>query len=82
MKKHISHDFKCKFYSITCNSNQKWNKEICRGEHKNYRPCKKDNSWNPSIIIDMDIVLTKMANTKAANFYDKKIVIIKRKNKI
>ena len=87
MKKHISHDFKCKFYSITCNSNQKWNKEICRGEHKNYRPCKKDNSWNPSastcenskhlksiadtsviacdgIITDMDIVLTKMVNTK------------------
>ena len=30
----------------------------------------------------MDIVLTKMANTKAANFYDKKIFIIKRKNKI
>ena len=28
----------------------------------------------------MDIVLTKMANTKAANFYDKKIVIIKKKN--
>ena len=27
--KHISCDYKCKFNSIACNSNQKWNNEAC-----------------------------------------------------
>ena len=27
--KHISCDCKCKFNSITCNSNQKWNNDKC-----------------------------------------------------
>ena len=44
--KHISCDFKCKFNSTTCNSNQKWNNETCQCECKNYHKCKKDYSWN------------------------------------
>ena len=49
--KHISCDCKCKFNSTTWNSNQKWNDETCQCECKNYRMCKKDYSWNPSICI-------------------------------
>ena len=41
MAKHISCDCKCKFNRTTCNSNQKWNKETCRWECKNYLTCKK-----------------------------------------
>ena len=40
--KHISYDFKCKFNSATCNSNQKWNNETCQCECDNYSMCKKD----------------------------------------
>ena len=46
--KHILCGCKCKFDSKTCNSNQKWNKEKCQRECKNYHKCKKDYSWNPS----------------------------------
>ena len=38
---HISCDCKCKFNSIICNSNPKWNNETCQCECKNYRKCKK-----------------------------------------
>ena len=41
MTKHISYDCECKFNSITCNSNQKWNNKTCQCECKNYHPCKK-----------------------------------------
>ena len=51
MKKHISCDCNCKFNSTTCNLNQKWNNKACQCECKNYRTCKKDYSWNPSIRI-------------------------------
>ena len=30
MTKHISCDYKCKFNSTPCNSNQKWNNETCQ----------------------------------------------------
>ena len=30
MIKHISCSFKCKLNSATCNSNRKWNNEICQ----------------------------------------------------
>ena len=36
MKKHVSCDFKSKFSSTKCNSNQKWNDKICQCERKNY----------------------------------------------
>ena len=49
MTEHISCDCKCKFNSTACNSNQKWNDKTCQCECKNYRTCKKDYSWNPSI---------------------------------
>ena len=39
MGKHISCDYKCKFNSITCNSNQKWNNKTCQCECKNYHTC-------------------------------------------
>ena len=49
---HISCDCKCKFNSITCNSNQKWNNKTSQCECKNYRICKKDHtSWNPATCI-------------------------------
>ena len=46
--KHISCDFKWKFNSTTCNSNQKWNNKRFQCECKNYRKSKKDYNWNPS----------------------------------
>ena len=51
MVKHISCDCKCKFNSLSCSSNQKWNNETCQSDHTNYGTCKKDYSWNPSICI-------------------------------
>ena len=47
MVKHILCDCKCKFNSKTCNSKQKRKNETGQWECKNYRTCKKDNSWNP-----------------------------------
>ena len=41
MTKHISGDFKSKFNSVTCNSNQKWNNKTCQFECGNYHKCKK-----------------------------------------
>ena len=49
--KHISCDYKYKFNSTTCHSDQKWNNETCQCKCKNYRICKKDYSWNPSTCI-------------------------------
>ena len=48
---HVSCDCKCKFSNTTCNSNQKWNKNACQGECKNYHKFEKDYSWNPSACI-------------------------------
>ena len=47
----ISCDYKCKFNSTICNSNQKCNNKTRQCECKNYRVCKKDYSWNPSSCI-------------------------------
>ena len=44
----ISCDCKCKFNTISCYSNQKWNNDKCQGECKTYRMSLKDFSWNPS----------------------------------
>ena len=49
MRKHISWNFKCKFNSTICNSNQKWNNETCQCKCKHYRTCNKDYSWNPNM---------------------------------
>ena len=46
MTKHISYDCKCKFNSITCNSNQKWNNKTCQCQCKIYHKYKKDCNWN------------------------------------
>ena len=51
MTEHISCDFKCKFNSTICNSNQKWNNITCQCECKNYCTCKKHYKWNPSTCI-------------------------------
>ena len=40
--KHLPCDCKCKFNSVTCNSNQKWNNDIFQCECKNYTMCQKD----------------------------------------
>ena len=34
LTKHILCDYNCKFDSRKCNSNQNWNKELCRCESK------------------------------------------------
>ena len=50
-KTHISCNYKCKFNGIKCNSNQKWNTELCRHECKNpikHRASEKDYIFNPS----------------------------------
>ena len=39
MTEHISCDYKCKFNSTTCNSNQKWNNKTCQCECKNFPKC-------------------------------------------
>ena len=44
MAKHISSDYKYKFNSTACNSNQTWNNKTCQCECKNYCKCKKDFS--------------------------------------
>ena len=49
--KHIACDFKCKFNSTACNSNQKWNNYKGQCECKNYLTCIKDYIWSPSICI-------------------------------
>ena len=41
MVKHISCDYKCKFSSTSCNSNQNWNNETCQCDCKNDRTSKK-----------------------------------------
>ena len=51
MTKHNSCEFKCKFNSATCNSNQKWNNKTCQCEGKSYPKCKRNYSWNPSTCI-------------------------------
>ena len=48
MTEHISCDYKCKFNSTICNSNQKWNYKTCQCKCKKCRTCKKHYSWNPS----------------------------------
>ena len=80
--KHFSCDFKCKFNSSTCNSNQKWNNETCQGECKSYRNYEKDYYKNgkylqsiaddsknvyDEIIYVMNVVSTNMTNTIATN---------------
>ena len=82
-EKHVSCDYKCKFNSTTCNSNQKWSNENCQCKCKNYRKCKKDYSCicenSKYLIADtsvkdcdefisiVDIVSTKMTNTISTN---------------
>ena len=43
--KHISCDCKCKFTSTTCNSNQRWNNEICHCECFEGAILKKKSFW-------------------------------------
>ena len=40
--KHISCDCKCKYYSLTCNSNQKGKNGNCQCDFKKYCACKED----------------------------------------
>ena len=64
MTNHVYCDFKCKFNSTTCNSNQIWNNDTCQCECKSYRTCKKDYSLNPSTCIcQNDKYLESMVST-------------------
>ena len=48
MTEDISCDCKCKFSSLACNSNEKWNNKTCQCHCKNYCMLKRNYSWNPS----------------------------------
>ena len=43
-----SKDCKCKFDSLGCYSNQKWNNDKFQFQCKKYQKCKNDYNWNPS----------------------------------
>ena len=64
-------DFKCKFDSTTCTSNQKWNNNKYQCACKKYHTSKKDYNWNSStriceywssIVDDSVIVCDKIVN--------------------
>ena len=59
MTKHISCDCECKFNSVACNLNQKWNNKTCQCQYENYRKCKKDCSWNLGTYISEDSKYSK-----------------------
>ena len=44
---HISCEYKCKSDGRKCNSNQKWNNDICWCKCKKHHICGKDCTWNP-----------------------------------
>ena len=76
MAEHISCDFKCKFNSTTCNSNQKWNNKSCQFECKNYRKNKKDYSWNPSTFTcEKSKDLKRIADASVTEFNKIRIVM-------
>ena len=39
LTKHVSCECKCKSYDRKCNSDQKWNEELCKWECKNVITC-------------------------------------------
>ena len=87
MKEHISSDWKCKFNSTICNSNQKRNNKTCECECKNYRKCKKDYSWNRSICICENSKYLKSIVDTSVTGYDEIIIVMdivptKKKNTI
>ena len=49
LKRHISCECKCKVHGRKCNSNQKWNNDICWCECKKHNICEKAYIWNPPI---------------------------------
>ena len=48
LTKHISCEYKGKFNSRKCNSNQWWNNDKCQCECKKRHICEKDYIWNPT----------------------------------
>ena len=66
MIEHILCDWKCKFDSTICNSNQKRNKKIFQYKCKSYRKRKRDYSWNSSeCICENSKYLKSIADTSA-----------------
>ena len=76
MIEHISCDYKCKFNSTTCNSNQKWNNKTCQCECKNHRKCEKDYSWNPSTCICENIKYLKSVADTSMTECDEIVIVI------
>ena len=64
----------CKNYRPSKKDNS-WNPSTCTCENSKHLKSIADTSVIScdEIITDMDIVLTKMANTKAVNVYDKRL---------
>ena len=83
LTKHISCEYKGKFNSRKCNSNQWWNNDKCQCECKKRHICEKDYIWNPTtcscgngkclatIIDDSAIICDKIIES-----YDKEIKTI------
>ena len=81
---HILCDSKCKFDSSKCNSNQKWENDMCRCKCKKQSVCKKDsstcsfeiNACFKSIVNNSVITCSRIINvtdTVLINSDDKKI---------
>ena len=75
--KHISYDYRCKFDSTTCNSNQKWNNKTCQCECNDYCACKKDYSCNPSTCICEN---SKYLKSTSVNECDEIMSVTKKAN--
>ena len=76
MAEHISCDFKCKFNSTICNSNQKWNNKTCQWKPKYYCKCKDDYNWNPSSCICENSEYLKSIGDTLVTKCDEIIIVI------
>ena len=76
MTEHISYDFKCKFNSTTCNSNQKLNNKRCQCECKNYCKCKRDYSWHPRTCICEKSDYLKSVGDSSVTEWDKIVIVL------
>ena len=76
MTEHISCDYKCKFNSTKCNSNQKWNNKTCQYEWKIYRKCKENYSQNPSTYICKNSKYLKSVNGTSVTKCDEIVFVM------
>ena len=76
MTEHISCDYKCKFNSGICNSNQKWNNKTCQCECKNYCICRKYYSWNSSTCMCENSKYLKIIADTSVTKFDESVIVM------